>query len=172
MLYFFRLAFKHDNKFSQKMLQRIIFNLVPLVEKEISREMKEAGMGAIMHDGWSKFGTHYVGLFAQYNRRICQNIGKTQQTTEIPTNVLLSMRPMSAAPEQADEDKEINDGPPELEEINDEDEDDNEDEVEQEEDNLATSFTAEVHANYFTEVLEAYGVELKEWAVCQVGFQI
>ena len=152
------------------MLRRIIFNLVPLVEKEISREMKEAGIGAIMHDGWSKFGTHYVGLFAQYNRRIKQNIGKTQQTTEIPTNVLLSMRPMSAAPEQADGDKEIDDGPPELEEFNDEDEDDDDDEVEQEEDHQATSFTAEVHANYFTEVLEAYGVELKTWAVCQVSF--
>ena len=153
------------------MLRRIIFNLVPLVEKAISVEMKEAGMGALMHDGWSKFGTHYVGLFAQYNRKIKQQIGKTQQTTIIPTNVLLSMRPMSAAPEQGDGEEEIDDGPPALEEVNDEDEDEDDvDVVEVEEDNQATSFTAEVHANYFTEVLKAYGVELKEWAVCQVSF--
>ena len=152
------------------MLRRIIFNLVPLVEKAISVEMKEAGMGALMHDGWSKFGTHYVGLFAQYNRNIKQQIGKTQQTTIIPTNVLLSMRPMSAAPEQGDGEEEIDDGPPALE-VNDEDEDEDDvDVVEVEEDNQATSFTAEVHANYFTEVLQAYGVELKEWAVCQVSF--
>lgn len=153
------------------MLRRIIFNLVPLVEKAISVEMKEAGMGALMHDGWSKFGTHYVGLFAQYNRKIKQQIGKTQQTTIIPTNVLLLMRPMSAAPEQGNGEEEIDDFSPALEELNDEDEDEDDvDVVEVEEDNQATSFTAEVHANYFTEVLKAYGVELKEWAVCQVSF--
>jgi len=153
------------------MLRRIIFNLVPLVEKAISVEMKEAEMGALMHDGWSKFGTHYVGLFAQYNRKIKQQIGKTQQTTIIPTNVLLSMRPMSAAPEQGDGEEEFDDFSPALEELNDEDEDEDDvDVVEVEEDNQATSFTAEIHANYFTEVLQAYGVELKEWAVCQVSF--
>ena len=152
------------------MLRRIIFNLVPLVEKAISVEMKEAGMGALMHDGWSKFGTHYVGLFAQYNRKIKQQIGKTQQTTIIPTNVLLSMRPMSAAPEQGDGEEEIDDGPPALE-VNDEDEDEDDvDVVEVEGDNQATSFTAKVHANYLIEVLQAYGVELDQWAVCQVSF--
>ena len=89
----------------------------------------------------------------------------------MPTNVLLSMRPMYAAPEQEDGEEEIDDGPPALEEFNDEDEgEDDVEVVEVEEDNQATSFTAEVHANYFTEVLQAYGVELKEWAVCQVSF--
>ena len=167
MFLFPRLAFKHDNKFSQKMVQKIIFNLVPMAEAGIAAEMKEAGCGAIMHDGWSKFGTHYVGLFAQYNRKIYQNIGKTVATTMMPTNVLLSMRPMSCV---AEEERYV-------------DEDDDEfydaaadDESAQDEMNVAddpaTTFTAEVHANYFKEVMKGYGVDLKKWVVCQVRLQI
>ena len=41
--------------------------MVPMAEEAIVEEMKVVGYGAIMHDGWSKFGTHYVTIFAQYN---------------------------------------------------------------------------------------------------------
>ena len=34
----------------------------------------------------------------------------------------------------------------------------------------ATNFTTEVHRNYFKEVLKSYGIDLKEWTVCQVRF--
>ena len=78
-LLFFRLAFKHDHKFIQKMVQKIIFNLVPMVKDSIAAEMKEAGCGALIHDGWSKFGTHYVGLFAQYNRKLIRILARPSQ---------------------------------------------------------------------------------------------
>ena len=29
-------------------------------------EMKQAGIGAIMHDGWSQAGTHFAGLIVTY----------------------------------------------------------------------------------------------------------
>ena len=144
------------------MVQKIIFNLVPMVEKSIAAEMKESGCGAIMHDGWSKFGTHYVGLFAQYNRKIYQNIGKTVTTSIMPTNVLLSMQPMSGTPGEDDD--------------SDDDDDDKEDEDVEEffdaVDDSATNFTAEVHAHYFKEVLQTFGVDIEKWVLCQVRFQI
>ena len=143
------------------MVQKIIFNLVPMVEKSIAAEMKESGCGAIMHDGWSKFGTHYVGLFAQYNWKIYQNIGKTVTTSIMPTNVLLSMQPMSGMPGEDDD--------------SDDDDDDDDDEVEEffdAVDDSATNFTAEVHANYFKEVLQTFGVDIEKWVLCRVRFQI
>ena len=58
------------------MITKVFYNLVEIVEDVIKKEMKEAGYGAIMHDGWTKFATHYVGIFAQYNRTVSGNFGK------------------------------------------------------------------------------------------------
>ena len=61
----FRLAFKHNHTFSKRMIKKIIFNLVPMVEELIAGEMSQAGVGAIMHDGWlhtqkPRTDTHYT----------------------------------------------------------------------------------------------------------------
>ena len=49
----YREAFKHEKKFSTMTICRVILAMVPLVEKAIGEELKEAGYGAIMHDGWT-----------------------------------------------------------------------------------------------------------------------
>lgn len=36
------------------------------VEEILAAELKAAGKGSIVHDGWSKFGLHFVALFATY----------------------------------------------------------------------------------------------------------
>ena len=155
----FRLAFKHNHSFSKKMIKKIIFNLVPMVEDLIAGEMSEAGVGAIMHDGWSQFGTHYVALLAQYNRNIKQRIGKTSTTATMTANVLLAIRPMGAVSSlEDDQDDEL----PELEKLSEMEEDQDED------DEIATTFTVEVHANFFKEVFKKYGLDVEKWAVCQV----
>ena len=107
-----------------------------------------------MHDGWSKFGTHYVALFAQYNRTVIQNTGKIRKTVLMPASALLAMRPMAGLSEKEEKGRDDeNDSS-----------DDNEEEVNQE----ATTFTAEVHAEFFRDVMKSYDVELKDWALCQV----
>ena len=107
------------------MIKKIIFNLVPMVEDLIAGEMSEAGVGAIMHDGWSQFGTHYVAILAQYNRNIKQRVGKTSTIAVSTANVLLAIRPMGAVSSVEDtHDDEL----PELEKLDmmeeDQDEDD------------------------------------------------
>ena len=88
------------------MVRSIVFNLVLAVEKRIEEELKQAGIGAIMHDGWSKFGTHYVGLFAQFVRKVKQRIvNKCTTTTEIPANILLAMRPISCIERETNQDR-------------------------------------------------------------------
>ena len=160
-----RLAFKHNHTFSKRMITKVIFNLVPMVEELIAGEMSEAGVGAIMHDGWSQFGTHYVAILAQYNRNIKQRIGKQSTTSVMTANVLLTVRPMGAVSSLEDEQ---DDDLPELEKLNMVEED--EDEDEDEDDKIATTFTAEVHANFFREVFRKYGLDVEKWAVCQVRF--
>ena len=150
----YRVAFKHQHKFSSKLIRDVLFNLVPMVEEAITKEMKCAELGAIMHDGWSKFGTHYVALFAQYNCRTTTFIGKVKKVTINPASVLLAVRPMLNVP-VTDEGK---------------DESETEEDEEREEDE-ATSFTSEVHVKFFKDVFDSYGISLDEWAVCQVSME-
>ena len=145
----YRQVFKHTFKYSRALIRDILFHLVPMVKKAISREMKEAGYGGVMHDGWSKFGTHYVALFAQFNRIIQQNLGKICKTSRIPTNVLLAMGPMLnvPVPDDTEDDKETGTDMNSAE---------------------ATKFTAEVHEKYFKDVFTEYNIEFEEWAKAQV----
>ena len=80
-------------------------------------------------------------------------------------NVLLAVRPMGPVSSLEDEQ---DDDLPELEKHNMVEED--EDEDEDEDDKIATTFTAEVHANFFREVFRNYGLDVEKWAVCQVRF--
>ena len=155
----YRCAFKHENVFSNKLVKEVLFNLVGVVEDTIKEEMKLAGYGAIMHDGWSKFGTHYVGIFAQYNNAVSCYIGKIKSTRLQPTNVLLAMRPMCGVPEEGVKS--------DVDVLDSSDDEDEEDKTE-----YATTFTAEVHANFFKKTMEEYEQELHEWALCQVSFSI
>ena len=54
----YRIVFKHTHKYSKKLIKRILFHLVTMVEDAIKKYLKEANYGAIMHDGWRKYGTH------------------------------------------------------------------------------------------------------------------
>ena len=82
------------------MIRKVLFHLVRIVESNISKDLEIAKQGAIMHDGWSKSGTHYVSLFAQYNRTVMQNTGKIRRTVLVPASVLLAMRPMAGISEK------------------------------------------------------------------------
>ena len=146
------------------MIRRVLFHLAAIVEDTISEEMQKAKHGSIMHDGWSKFGTHYTSLFVQYNRTVIQNTGKLQKAVLVPTSALLAMRPMPGIVEK--EDKESDEGDDEDNESS-EDEEEGAANVEQMMGD-ATTFTAEVHAEFFRNVMKKYKVTLEEWALCQV----
>lgn len=97
----FRLQSKHYKPheklthFSIKFVSRVIFQLVELVELAISKELKSAMCGAIMHDGWSRGGIHYLGLFATYVKEMrFTKKGKATFTREAQS-VLLSIAPIA-----------------------------------------------------------------------------
>ena len=49
---------------SQKTIKETIFKLIEKVEKEFAKELQDASIGAIMHDGWTKSSVHYIALYA------------------------------------------------------------------------------------------------------------
>ena len=71
-----RCAFKHDHVFLHKLIQKVLFNLVGIVEDAIKEEMKIAGYGSIMHDSWSKFGTHYIRVLPNTTKKSLATFGK------------------------------------------------------------------------------------------------
>eukprot|EP00171_Calliarthron_tuberculosum_P003890 IDg3890t1 len=60
---------RFDFKFSMKLTKSVMFKLTELVEKRIAILM--AGTkGAIIHDGWTSSGMHYLGVFVSFMRRV------------------------------------------------------------------------------------------------------
>ena len=148
----YRIVFKHKKKYSRKLIKRILFHLVTMVEDNIKKDLKEANYGALMHDGWSKYGTHYVALFAQFNKKTYQQIGMRSSQTVTPASVLLAVRPMLHVTAVDNEEEKIGG-----------------ETIQSQAAQEATSFTAEVHAKFFKDVLRNYDVDLDSWAVCQVS---
>lgn len=81
-----------ENSFSKKTVKDVIIVMARLVVEKISVEMKTATRGAIIHDGWSKFGRHYVCLFATY-------IGPGREVVQ----VLLRCAPMNEVDDSIDD---------------------------------------------------------------------
>ena len=62
----FRKFHRYNEKISRKVLKDTVFKLVDVVDKKLGDEMKLAGKGSILHDGWTCAGVHYIALFACY----------------------------------------------------------------------------------------------------------
>jgi hypothetical protein len=57
---------KHEYTFSIKIVCVVIIAMTCAVEVELVAEMKAARKGSIVHDGWTKFGTHFFNLCSTY----------------------------------------------------------------------------------------------------------
>ena len=131
---------------TQETFKEVLYTMTEIIEQRISKEMKTAGRGSILHDGWSKNGTHYVGLFACYLREV-GHINHRNKLINImtPEVVLLSCAPMSQVAEIEDEE--------------------NEEDVEE-----ATSFNAEVHAHHIRSTFNYYqDIEFDCWVKAQTA---
>ena len=113
------------------------------IEKILTAEMKAAGRGSILHDGWSKFGDHYFALYASYMATRCEvnedGGGGLKKVRKAVTS-LLSVSPLHV-----------------LEKDNNEEED--------EEDNLeeAATFTSQVHMEHIKDVFSTfYDIDLED----------
>ncbi len=72
--------------FSREMFIETMLKLVKLAGTRIKDEMKRT-KGAIMSDGWTANGTHFIGVFAVYMRTVqvlVQGVVREKQDLSLP----------------------------------------------------------------------------------------
>ncbi len=141
-----RVFSKHDIVFTKGTFKQVLFSLVELVEEKIRTEIK-GGKGALTYDWCTDNGTHYVGLFVLYSRRvrILKNGGEVWQTE--PVAPLISVGPMAQISEDDDDQSNVLDSTQE-----------------------ATQFSADVYIRLFEDIFHhVYQTNVHDWALCQIA---
>lgn len=136
---------KAKHIFSYQRMKDVSKYIVQGVEERIALEMKKAGRGAVMYDGWSMAGIHYIGVFACYCREVVliENGIKTKKS--IPEITLISCQPMHDVVEEN-----IGSNSSETE--------------------LASAFNANLHFNHFKHVFKTYyDIDVQTWAKCAIA---
>jgi len=129
---------KHKVNIGIQKLKETILQLVMLVERRIGADMREAKMGQILHDGWTKCRIHCIGLMASFTKEHfeivnCQKVKRTR--TQI---VLLAVSPMHGPP------SEEGDAPEET-----------------------IEFSAKRHKEFIHSTFCYFDVVSQEWILCQ-----
>eukprot|EP00171_Calliarthron_tuberculosum_P001491 IDg1491t1 len=135
---------KFDEQIGKNEFKNTMLYLVELVEKSIKYEMQST-RGAVMYDGWTEGGVHYLGIYAVYVRKVdVMRRGVNHQGEEVAIT-LLSVSPMAKSDQRVQDD----DASEQVSE--------------------ATSFDAVTHIRHFEDVFSVFDLNLHEWTVCIIG---
>lgn len=135
-------------RFTKRTLIKMVVALVKLVQIRISEEMKSSKIGAIMHDGWTRNGVHYVGVFACYVRLIDVSIkGRKVESEEVVTT-LLDVAPMGNISIDEDEDNKYS-------------------HIMTHE--TAVNFNADTHVHFLKKTFDSYNIDMENWVVASIA---
>ena len=146
----FRKFHRFNEKISRKVLKDTIFKLVDVVDKKLGEELKLAGKGSILHDGWTCAGVHYIALFACYLLPKLKKEGKEDGCEDGTDGSKVRLSLISVSPMARTE---AADGESELEVL----------------DETAVNFSARTHAEHIRNVFRYYDLDVETWAVCQTA---
>ena len=133
-----------ESVFTYKRMKETISHLAKICESSLEIELKEAGRGAIMYDGWSKAGVHYIGIFGCYCRETYEVMGGVKTRKSSPEISLLFCSPIYDVIEITENM-----------------------EVQAE---RASSFNADLHSKHFRHVFEQdYNIDLDSWVECAIA---
>jgi hypothetical protein len=90
----YRRKFKDKFKIKSNTVREVLLAMTVLVEKKLSAEMKEAKRGFIVHDGWTKFGVHFLALFAMFRAKREQLVDGVIESKIDTVISLLSVSPL------------------------------------------------------------------------------
>ncbi len=125
---------RFDVSLAKRTVAQVILTLVELVEQRVAEEMKSTA-GAVLFDGWSCNGTHYVAVLASYCISMPVRENATTTAKQVPRLALLASSPMGRV---AVPDEECTSNAE------------------------ATSFNAEAHLQFFEEVFSFYEQQYKK----------
>ncbi len=136
----FREFDKYQERFGRQYFQDVVHSLVVVVKSKIKNEMKMT-RGAILHDGWTNSGTHYLGLFACYvwdpDTSNCTSARRKQIRTPLLSMSLLALmcdceNDCACAAE-------------------------------------TTTWDAETHAHQIREVFDLFSIDTSTWITCLIA---
>lgn len=134
---------KYDSVTTPKKVTETIMKLVELVEQRIAKEIS-GKKGALLFDGWTKHGTHYVCMILSYTKPVSERQGGAIVVRHVQQLALLAMSPMAKL---YTEDKS--------------DEKDCEDET--------VSFNAATHLQFFEDNFKYFDCSFADWCVCMIS---
>ena len=87
----------HGSKmhFGSKTIRATLLTMTEMVEVVVGEDMKLAGRGQTMRDGWKKNGVHFVGALASHDRSVKHTLNKNIELIPVPKIVLLACSPMA-----------------------------------------------------------------------------
>lgn len=136
-----------------EIVKETILKLVELVKKRIANELPGT-VGAVMFDGWSKFGKHYVAMIALYMKDV-PSTASMKRTPQFQQRLaLIVLSPMAKIHDKSDE-KAVEKDPLGSESNDDVLSNDAETDL----------FNAETHLKFFRDYLEFFGCSFDRW--CQ-----
>lgn len=164
-------VYRRFNQFQSEVsaatVQDTIIKLVELVEKRIEREMKDT-KGALLFDGWSKRGVHYVAIMASYMQGVPVKKRDVVATEYIPRISLIALSPMAKIPKicKKKDDQSTNDCAESPHPDTAKDACGENDDVEE---NEAETFNAATHIKFMEDNLSYFGCKFEEWVVCLIS---
>jgi hypothetical protein len=150
---------KFDRHLSTEHCKDVLREVCGIVENGVAEEMKTAGMGGLLHDGWTKAGNHFLGVFAACTRKLKLVLTLTKSMKRASTVdakhapkgyevkvTLVSCSPLFNCNDEDTDDTPIEDG---SEAVTGE----------------ATTFTAKAHVDHIKHVFSKYyNLDVQDWA--------
>ena len=132
---------------STKTVLDAAFHLVEIAEEKITKMMKNSDASQVIYDGWTKNGTHFLGVYCSFMNPKHAIVNREPLLIGYGHECrLLAVSPMPILRSDRDTDEE--------------------DEVEDEE---AINFDAEHHVNHLKETLSYYDKEICGYVKCQLA---
>ena len=138
-------------------MRGVLMSLVQLVEERITAALN-GKKGALLFDGWTENGTHYVAMIVSYTDMVPSIVAAKETTQPVTRLVLLAASPMAQM--CGDETKEL------CESENEKGSDEGTDSDDM---NETISFNAETHLSFFRDNFEFFGQTFDNWCICLIS---
>ena len=140
----YRRAFEHPAVTTAETVKETMLKLVELVEQRVRNDIC-GKKGALLFDGWSKRGVHYVEMIASYTREVVEQRKKDKVVHEQQALAMLALSPMAKTPESNESERNMN--------------------CEEE----AVKCNAETHLRFFRDNFRIFDCDFDQWVVCMIS---
>ena len=142
---------KFTSKLDTKTIRGVLMSMVQLVEDRI-KEALDGKKGALLFDGWTENGTHFVAMIVSYIDVVKSFAAGTETHQTVTRLALLAASPMAKVCENDDEKSDHASRT-----------------CEDEEEQETVAFNADTHLSFFRDNFEFFGQDFDKWCLCPIS---